>query len=211
VATQLQVALDAPLDRSLKVLEAAAPYVDIVEIGTPLVFREGMSAVRQVRERFPGLPVLADLKIIDAGEEEARLAFEAGADLVTVLGVAPDVTLLGALRAAGQAGGRVVADMMQVPDPVERAMKLLAMGCHVICVHTAYDLQQAGQTPLRMLDELRRKLPHAALAVAGGLGPENVKRVLPYHPAVVVVGGAITGAADPAHAARAIREALQTW
>jgi len=30
--------------------------------------------------------VLADLKIMDAGEHEANLAFEAGADIVTVLG-----------------------------------------------------------------------------------------------------------------------------
>jgi len=35
---------------------------------------------------------------MDAGEGEARLAFEAGADVVTVMAVAHDETILGAVR-----------------------------------------------------------------------------------------------------------------
>ena len=42
----------------------------------------------------------ADLKIMDAGEHEANLAFNAGADIVTVLGVAHDETIRGVVRAA---------------------------------------------------------------------------------------------------------------
>ena len=45
-----------------------------------------MEPVRRIKERFPCLEVLCDTKIMDAGAYEARLAFEAGADYVTVLG-----------------------------------------------------------------------------------------------------------------------------
>ena len=37
---------------------------------------------------------------MDAGEHEANLAFNAGADIVTVLGVAHDETIRGVVRAA---------------------------------------------------------------------------------------------------------------
>ena len=45
----------------------------------------------------PTATLLADLKIVDAGELEAQIGFDAGADIVTVLGVAHDVTIQGAL------------------------------------------------------------------------------------------------------------------
>ncbi len=44
--------------------------------------------------------VFADLKTMDAGEPEAEIAFEAGADLVSVLGSADDSTIAGAVKAA---------------------------------------------------------------------------------------------------------------
>ena len=51
---QLQLALDGDLDSALEILSAAHPYIDIAEVGTPLVFREGMRAVRRIRE--PPIP-----------------------------------------------------------------------------------------------------------------------------------------------------------
>lgn len=58
--------------------------------------------------------MLADLKIMDAGEHEASLAFAAGADIVTVLGLSADSTVSGAVAAARAAGGGrlVMADMI---------------------------------------------------------------------------------------------------
>ena len=56
---KLLVALDGNLVDSLTVLRAIRPYVDIAEIGTPLVYRGGMSAGQRVRDSFPDLALLA--------------------------------------------------------------------------------------------------------------------------------------------------------
>jgi len=80
---KLQVALDGDLESSLSILRVIRPYIDIAEIGTPLIFREGLRAIHVLHKAFPDLSVLADLKIMDAGEHEATLAFEAGCDLVS--------------------------------------------------------------------------------------------------------------------------------
>ena len=205
---KLQIALDGDIDQGLAVLQAVRPYVDIAEIGTPLIFREGLGAARRLREAFPDLALLADLKIMDGGEIEAALAFEAGCDLVTALGVTQDATLCGALNAAQRFGKQVMVDMMQVADPVQRARALLAMGCHYLCVHTAYDLKESGGSPLAALEALRRALPTARLAVAGGIGLDTIEAVAALKPEIVVVGSAITGASDPAGAAQAIRERM---
>ena len=49
--TKLQIALDGDMASALENLSAVHPYIDIAEVGTPLVFREGMAALRRIRER----------------------------------------------------------------------------------------------------------------------------------------------------------------
>jgi 3-hexulose-6-phosphate synthase len=206
---RLQVALDGEWAHSLAVLSAARAYIDIAEIGTPLVFREGIRAARHLREAFPDLALLADLKIMDAGRHEAGIAFEAGCDLVTVLGLAAEKTIGGALEAAVEHGGQVMVDLIQVPDLVERAARLLDLGCHFLCVHTAFDLQAPGVSPLADLERVRHAFPDAPLAVAGGIRAETLSLVRQWCPQIVIVGGAITAAPDPAEAARLIRAHME--
>lgn len=205
---RLQLALDGTLTASQKVLDQVADLVDIVEIGTPLIYREGIRAAQALRERAPGKPLLADLKIMDAGEHEARIAFDAGCDWVTVMGVAHEDTLRGAIAAAHQMGKQVAVDLIQVTDPVEKARHLLALGAHLICVHTGTDRQQ-HDSPLAVLRMLREALPEAPLAAAGGIRLETLDAVLALRPDVIVVGSAITGGHDPAAAARALRNKME--
>lgn len=206
--TRLQLALDGELDDALEILETAHPTIDIAEIGTPLIFREGMRAVRKARETYPRLKLVADLKIMDAGAAEAEIAFAAGADCVTVMGVASDATIRGALRCAQSCGKQVMIDMMQVAHLLERARQLRRMGCEMLCLHTAHDLQSAQDSPWRQLADLRGALPEARLAIAGGVKLETLDDILPLGPQVIIVGSAITGAADPGRAAQEIRDRI---
>ena len=98
---KLQVAMDvltvvAALDLAGKVAES----VDIIELGTPLIKNAGLSAVTAVKTAHPDKIIFADMKTMDAGELEADIAFNAGADLVSVLGSADDSTIAGAVKAA---------------------------------------------------------------------------------------------------------------
>jgi 3-hexulose-6-phosphate synthase len=206
---KLQLALDAPLQSSLTTLGAVRRYIDIAEIGTPLLYREGIGAARLLRQAFADLPLLADLKIIDAGEAEAEIAFQAGCEYITVLGSASRQTILGALRAARAYGGTVMMDMIQVPNPLPRAMELIEMGCRLLCVHTPHDRLESGEAPLQDLRRLRRALPEAPLAVAGGINLDTLPTILGLEPAIVVVGSAITAASDPEAAAKAIRAKME--
>jgi 3-hexulose-6-phosphate synthase len=205
---KLQLALDGELQSSLAVLHATATYVGIAEIGTLLIYREGVQAVRELRTVFPQMTLLADLKIMDAGDEEASIAFDAGADLVTVLGVTNDATVRGVVAAAQRAGKQIMVDMMQVTDPVARGRDLLNLGCDYLCIHTAHDMQRAGHSPLDLLAHLRHELPNALLAVAGGISLNTIDAIAAYQPAVIVVGSAITCATDPAGTARALHERM---
>lgn len=80
-------------------MEAAADFVDIIEVGTPLIMSEGLEVVREIRHRYPNQTILADIKIMDAGKVEAEMACDTGADIVTAMGTVGDATLKEAIQA----------------------------------------------------------------------------------------------------------------
>ncbi len=182
-----------------------ADIVDVIEVGTPLVIKEGIKAVTEIKRIFPALEVLADLKIMDAGDHEAKIALEAGADIVTVLGVAHDATIQGALDQAGAFGKAVLADLIAVDRVAKRAQELDDMGVDLVCVHTAYDVQDTGADPVRELESVRPVLKRAGLAVAGGIKPETISQVAAFQPEIVIVGGFIMGHPDPRKAVLELR------
>jgi 3-hexulose-6-phosphate synthase len=206
---KLQVALDADLGSALQVLEQVHKFVDIVELGTPLIYQEGLSIAGKIREEYPHITILADLKIIDAGEVEASLAFQAGVDIVTVLGLAPDQTIDGVLKAARSYQKQVMADMLQAQELLSRSRWLFERGADYICVHLAHDMQEAGLSPLSSLRYLRKNLPQAQLAVAGGIGLNTIDQLSPLNPAIIIVGKAITLADNPGEVAGWLHQKIQ--
>ena len=207
---KLQLALDrVDLSGILSVLHEIGDLVDIVEIGTPVIIREGVRAVAETKRAFPKMEVLADLKIMDAGEYEASIAFDAGADIVTVLGAAHDATIRGAIRQARARSRRVMVDMIAVEDVPARARQVDEMGADFVCVHTATDLHGAGHDPLRDLAAVAPLLDRTSLAVAGGIEPGSLPRIAAYRPAIVVVGSYITQNLDRRGAALGIRDLLR--
>ena len=164
---KLQLALDLlDVGAVRRLLDEVIDLVDIVEIGTPLILQEGMTIVTEIKERHPTVTLLADLKIMDAGEIEAKIGFDAGADIVTVLGVAHDSTIQGALNQAHRRGKQIMVDLIAVNDVQTRTRDLDLLGVDSLCVHTAFDVQKQGQSPLRELQlaEIARRPAKAAAA-----------------------------------------------
>ena len=102
---KLQLALDdITLDDAVELLDKVHTYVDIIEVGSPFIIEEGMRPVRIFKEKYPDCEILADTKIMDAGEYEAEETFKAGADYCTVLGVTDTLTIEGCVKAAKEYG-----------------------------------------------------------------------------------------------------------
>ena len=146
---------------------------------------------------------------------EAGLAFDAGADIVTVLGTAHPATLREACERATRSGGRIMADLItvrEVDEAVSLARRLDRSGPDYICLHTAFDARDQGDSERNLVDigRVGAAVERTGLAVAGGLHPASIKRLIPHGPDIVVVGGYITGNADPGRAVRAVRQIMDT-
>ena len=208
---KLQVALDfVELSRALAVAQAAvAGGADYVEAGTPLIKSEGLDAVRRLREAFPTHTIIADLKTVDAGRIETEAAAKAGANVVTVLGVASESTLRECVEAGRHYGCLVAVDLVNVPDPLDLARRAEELGASWLDVHCAIDAQMQGLDPLELLRRIRM-VTKLTLAVAGGINSESAAAAAEAGADVIIVGGAITKAVDPRKAAADIRRAIDT-
>lgn len=204
----IQLALDF-IDSTIAIdiLTQVEPLIDMVEAGTSMIKREGIGVLESLRRIVPHKQLVADLKTMDDGAYDAELAFDAGADILTVLGCAHDSTILAAIAVANARGGQVMADLIGVPYKRRRAQQLARMGIHYIGVHTGSDEQAAGMTPLSDL-ALVRSAVSTPLAVAGGIKPTDIEAIVLLSPAVIIVGSYITRAADPRSAATDLRTAI---
>ena len=206
---KLQIALDCnDSDTALQVLEEVYPYVDIAELGTPLMVAEGAAGIRRLRKEYPALTLLADIKLMDGGGPIASIAFEAGADIVTVLGVASDLTIRGVAEAAEKYGKKSFVDLICAKDPEKRAMQIDGIGADYIGVHTSYDLREEKSAPLEDLKKLKACVKNAEISISGGIRLEMLDSILEAEPDIIVTGSSIMNSMDRRGTAKALYEKI---
>ncbi|MDQ0242499.1 3-hexulose-6-phosphate synthase [Bacillus fengqiuensis] len=207
---ELQLALDlVNIPEAIELVKEVEEHIDIVEIGTPVVINEGLHAVKAMKEAFPHLKVLADLKIMDAAGYEVMKASEAGADIVTILGAAEDMSIKGAVEEAKKQGKKILVDMIAVKDLAARAKEVDELGVDYICVHTGYDLQAVGKNSFEDLQTIKSVVKNAKTAIAGGIKLETLPEVIKAQPDLVIVGGGITGKEDKKAAAAEMQKMIK--
>ncbi|RKD86474.1 3-hexulose-6-phosphate synthase [Mangrovibacterium diazotrophicum] len=205
---KLQVAIDLlNTEDAIALATKVAPYIDIIELGTPLIKSEGLRAITAMKAAFPDKKVFADFKTADAGALEAEMAFKAGADYITILGSVDDATIVGAVAKAKEYNCGVVVDTIGIADRVKRAQEVIKLGVEFVELHAGLDEQaKEGYSIQVLIDEAARA--GVPVSIAGGVNLNSIEGVKNSGAVVAVAGGAIYGAEDPAAAAKALKEAL---
>ena len=200
----LQIAIDIPdLNEVLKVLEQIPDSDHIIfEVGTPLAKRYGSEVILKLREVKPDAFYILDLKTLDVGNLEARMAADATANAVVISGLAPVSTIAKGIKEAEKTGILSYVDMMNVEDPIKRLEEIEKSGVlpDVVELHRAID-SESSEPPWKLASKVKEKYD-VLVAVAGGIRPENVEEVINAGADVIVVGRAITKARDVEGAVR---------
>lgn len=207
----LQFALDfISLPPAIAVASKTAPHVDIFEIGTPLCKAAGLDAIRAVREVCPDNLILADFKTPDVGWLEAKMAFDAGADLMTVIGGAPMATVESALKTANEYGKQILMELTGVLDIITRAQEWRQVGIEWMVYHRGWDEEASNrQWSQDDLDTIQRLIDMGfKVTVTGGLTNETIPFFQNIPVTALITGRAIHAAKDPVASAMEIRSTI---
>ena len=203
---KLQVALDLlNLEDAIKIADmAAGAGAQVLEVGTPLIKSEGLRAIREIKKRFSDKIIFADMKIMDTGCLETEMAAGAGADIVQVLGAAPDDTIKEAVKAGKKAGVKICCDLIGIKNPVERAIELEKLGVDYINLHIGIDQQAKQNYPYQTLDAICKNT-HTPIIVAGGITDKSIEALRKFsNVEIAIVGKHITSANNPKEATKLI-------
>ena len=187
-----------------KCSEAGAHFL---EAGTPLIKSQGIGIISELKKIAPEKRIVADMKTMDTGYLETKLAAEAGADIVSILAAADDKTIEEAVKAGKEFGVKIACDLISVKDPVKRAKELEGFGIDYVCLHLGIDQQKKSNYPYSTLKRLSEEISIPIMA-AGGLNDEKVREAAKAGAEVVIVGSFITRSENPEEATRAIIKAL---
>ncbi|TVR12747.1 MAG: bifunctional hexulose-6-phosphate synthase/ribonuclease regulator [Planctomycetota bacterium] len=205
----IQLALDfLNLSQAQRAAEEAVPAgVTWLEAGTPLIKSVGIQVLRELRQAFPDVCLVADMKTMDAGRVEVDAAHRNGADVAMVLAAASDATIRECVEAGQHLGIAIGCDLVACADPVQRAREVAALGVDLVSVHTPIDQQMEGRDGLAILAEVSAAVD-IPVACAGGLSPASIPQAVANGARICIVGGAITKAPDNRKAAEACLQAL---
>ena len=191
--------IDEALDTASMALRAG---VDWLEAGTPLILAEGLHGVRRLRNSFPKVPIVADLKTMDGGYLEAEMMAKAGASHVVVMARAHPETIKCVVQAGKDFGIKVMGDNMVSDNMIDGAKLLEDLGCDYIIHHIGYDERrgikaQGGKAP-SPLDHLLEivKAVDVPVQAVGGLTLEQAIMCPRYGAPLVVLGAPLVIDAD---------------
>ncbi|MEM4165318.1 MAG: bifunctional 5,6,7,8-tetrahydromethanopterin hydro-lyase/3-hexulose-6-phosphate synthase, partial [Nitrososphaerales archaeon] len=204
----LEVALDIPDWRRVEAIIKALPRSDaiVLEAGTPLIKRYGVEVIQKIHQLRPESVVIADMKTLDVGNIEARMAGDATADVVGFSALAPIKTIERFIDECKKIGTLSLMDTINVPNPIE-VLKKLKVKPDIVEIHRAIDIEDEAYA-WGNIKEIREVCGKVLIAVAGGIRLESVEAALKAGADILVVGRAITAAKDVTGAARAFLQKM---
>lgn len=218
----LQIALDSTtLEKAVADAKQAESSVDIIECGTILACAEGMKAVSVLRALHPQHILVCDLKTTDAGTVLAKMAFEAGADWLTVSAAAHPAT---------KASCKKVADDFNAANPdlnvkkeiqielygnwtLEDAENWLESGIKQVIYHRSRDAELAGKGWTEEDLELMKRLSALGMeiSITGGIVPEDIHLFKEIKNAKAFIAGRALVGEKGRQTAAAIRDKINEY
>ena len=208
---KIQLALDCSnTEEAIRACQGGVvDEVDIIETGYCLIAQEGARVVKLFREMYPEKPLVADLKIVDAGAKIAGMLLEGRPDYTTILCACEKGTITGVRDEVEKRGLKTELQMElyghwsfdDIPMWLENGIKQLT-------------LQHSGDLPGTWTpDEIAvlKKLTEYDVKVcaAGAIGYNELELFRGIPVDTFIFGRGIRGAADPAAEARRIKEKIK--
>ncbi|WP_409200239.1 bifunctional 5,6,7,8-tetrahydromethanopterin hydro-lyase/3-hexulose-6-phosphate synthase [Methanobrevibacter sp. DSM 116169] len=204
----LQVALDLDNMEAMEKIIHAIPDKErvLLEAGTPLVKKFGVGVVGKIRELRPDAFIIADLKTLDVGRVEIKMAADETADAVAISGLGTTESIEKAIHETQKQGIYSILDMMNVDDFEKKLTNLKEdLRPDIVLLHRNVDLEtyksEKGEDTSEMtewgnINKIKDILGGGLVAVAGGITPDKVEEATSKGADIIIAGRYIIGSRD---------------
>ncbi len=204
----LQVALDLDSKEAMANILENIPDKErvLIEAGTPLVKKFGVGVVEDIRALRPSAFIIADLKTLDVGRVEIKMAADATADAVAISGLGTIESIKKAIHETQKQGICSILDMMNVSDFEDKLSTLPDdLKPDIVLLHRNVDLEtykaEKGEDVSEMTEwgnikKIKKLIGDGLVAVAGGITPENVEEAIDKGADIIIAGRYIIGSRD---------------
>jgi 3-hexulose-6-phosphate synthase len=204
---QMQISYDfTNLSQALEIAKKTASFADIIEVGTPLLLAEGVSAIKEMKALFPDKPILADAKIVDRVSETIPLFCDAESKYITILYGTSNQVIQKAAQVAHSLDSKIVLDLIDPDTMGQGALDAKSLEVDHILFHYPHEV---GGT-FEYLDqwEIVRGNTDLPIFISGRIEKDHIQDIIKLRPQGIVVGHAITRAKDPEAKARSFRKII---
>ncbi|WML43156.1 3-hexulose-6-phosphate synthase [Neobacillus sp. PS3-40] len=202
---KIQLALDRmAIKEAISITKLVQDSVDWIEVGTSLIKEFGKNSISEIKRSFPNKMVVADIKTIDNAIYEFEMCFNAGADVATVMGVSPIVTIQACLQVAEKWNKKVMIDLLNTSD--DQLATLSQFKSAIFCHHVSKDQQELDSSEKSGVRVFTDATP--TIAVAGGITLQSIRDLASIRPSVIIIGSAITKANNPTQAAYEFKKTI---
>lgn len=193
---KLYIAFDlVDLEKCIQIARIVEPYVDRFEIRAPLLYTYGVHAIEAFRKEFPEKELFVDTKIINHGKELSNLAFQAGADIISVMAGAPEHFTHAVCNHAHDQKKKVLLDLLDTPLVGQAALTASSLGVDGIIFYQTPEENQ-GYAPSEKWQSVQEN-SSVPIFIGSNITRNTIDGVLVLHPAGITISKAVTQAQDP--------------
>ena len=192
----LQISFDLQdLQESIKIAQEIEEYADIIEVGSILLLKYGVEAIKEFRKAVPKKTILADSKILDRSKDITTVLVNAGCDWVTVMAGTGKNVIHNASQTAHNFNKKIMLDIIDAKSQGQSALEAKNLGIDAILFHQPYE-EEGTMSFLDNWDMVKgnTELP---IYISSKIDRNNIENILDLKPAGIVVGNTIIEAENP--------------
>ena len=202
---KLQISFDiTDLNRALEIAKQVAPFADVIEIGTMLIYHHGLNAVEQFRTTLPDKTLLVDAKIVDRGKQAITAIAKAGADWITVMAGTNKNVIHSACATASSLKKQIMLDLLDASTSAQGALEAKSLGASGLLLHAPFEETNAMQFLEQW--QMVRGNTDLPIFVSAHITRETIAQVAHVKPDGIVIGRAIIESENPAKEAQFFKE-----
>lgn len=194
---KLQISYNLPdLNKALEVAHQTAEFADIIGIGSLLLFKEGVKAIKIFKGAFPNKEIFVEAKLIEKAPDTITMFAQAGATYISILAGATHNTLKKAVETAKIFDVSIALDLQDALSVGQASLDAKTIGVDMLIINR---IPHKPEEALEIESEWHsaRENTELPIFITGKIDRSNIHQIIALKPQGIMIGSAITRASSP--------------